>query len=70
MNENHEIIMTKITATLGAIFGFISLAQINEVAKLVLTCISIISFMILIVINLDKCEEKLRKMFKSKKKTK
>jgi hypothetical protein len=62
--------MTKITGILGAIFGFISLAQIDIISKIILTSVSIISFIILIIINLDKCEEKLRKIFKSKKKIK
>ena len=67
MNEHFDIAATKISMIMG-VLGWISLTQANEVSKLVLTWITIISFAIVIIINIDKAESQLRKWFKKSKK--
>ena len=64
---NHEVIITKLGMIIGTLFGFISLTQANEISKLVLTWVTIVSFGIVIVINIDKAETQIKKWFKNKK---
>jgi len=65
---NHEVIITKLGMIIGTLFGFISLTQANEISKLVLTWVTIVSFGIVIVINIDKAETKIKNWFKKTKK--
>ena len=65
---NHEVIITKLGMIIGTLFGFISLTQANEISKLVLTWVTIVSFGIVIVINIDKAETQIKKWFKKTKK--
>lgn len=66
MNEHFDIATTKISMIIG-VLGWISLTQANEISKLVLTWITIISFGIVIIINIDKAESTIKKWFKKKK---
>lgn len=67
MNEHGDILATKIALALGSI-GIIGLklSDIDLIFGIVLKVISIISFAIVIIINMDKCEKQLKKWFKIK----
>ena len=67
MNEHYDILATKISMIMG-VLGWISLTQANEVSKLLLTWITIISFAIVIIINIDKAETQLKKWLRKNKK--
>ena len=68
MNEHLEMITTKMSMTLGVILGFISLTDIDLIFAIVLKVISIFSFMLVCILNIDKAEEKVVKWFKKRKK--
>ena len=68
MNEHLEVITTKMSMTLGVILGFISLTDIDLIFAIVLKVISIFSFMLVCILNIDKAEEKVVKWLKKRKK--
>lgn len=67
MNEHLEMITTKISLTLGLILGFISLSNVDLILAIVLKVISIFSFMLVMILNIDKAESTIKKWFKKKK---
>ena len=68
MNEHMEIITTKMSLTLGLILGFISLSDVDLVLAIVLKVVSIFSFMLVAILNIDKVEVMMKKWFKNSKK--
>lgn len=68
MTEHMEIITTKISLTIGLILGFISLSDVDLILAIVLKVVSIFSFMLVMILNVDKVETTIKKWFKKSKK--
>lgn len=67
MNEHHELLTTKIGLILGSagVVG-LRLTEVDLIFGIVLKFISIVSFAIVIIINIDKCEIQIKKWLKKK----
>lgn len=63
-NEHVDSITTKISLVIGSITATMTLAQMDLVLAIVLKSISIISFTIVIALNIDKLIEKIKQWIK------
>ena len=68
MNEHLEMITTKLAMITGLLLGFISLSNIDLMLAIILKIISIFSFCLVIILNIDKAETQIKKWFRKNKK--
>jgi len=64
MNEHQEILTTKLALIVGGTAAGLTLADIDLMLSISLKVVSIISFMVIIVLNVDKLIAKIKTWFK------
>ena len=62
--DNHDLLSTKIGLILGTITAGLTLADFDLILGIVLKGVSILSFLVVIALNIDKLFEKIKKWIK------
>lgn len=62
-NEKVDLMLSKISLTLGIITGGLTLADWDLILGITLKMVSIISFIVVIAINVDKLVDRMKKWF-------